>query len=175
MAIGATLEHTGFDRSLVGHVVMSMAAHSHRDLICGAQGMRCRGGLGSDVPALTVAGICGSGAEEVRRAGSTGGRAVTVERDGASEAVATGVGVRAGTAGRARSRDRHDSRGVSDPRQPHFFPAGRREALAASLLPLTAPLVAGATQGDEPLLSPIILSTRRRPIRRDTPRMETWP
>jgi len=59
MAIGATLEHTGFDRSLVGHVVMGTAAHSHRDLICGAQGMRCRGGLGRDVPALTVAGICG--------------------------------------------------------------------------------------------------------------------
>jgi hypothetical protein len=30
MAIGVTLEYTGADRSLVGHVVMGMAAHSHR-------------------------------------------------------------------------------------------------------------------------------------------------
>lgn len=63
MAIGATLEHTAVDRSLIGHVVMGMAQHSHRDSIYGAQGMRWRGGLGNDVPALTVARICGSGAE----------------------------------------------------------------------------------------------------------------
>lgn len=44
---------------------MGMAAHSHRDSIYGAQGMRWRGGLGNDVPALTVARICGSGAEAV--------------------------------------------------------------------------------------------------------------
>lgn len=65
MAIGATLEHTSVDKALVGHVVMGMAAHSHRDSIYGAQGMRWRGGLGNDVPALTVARICGSGAEAV--------------------------------------------------------------------------------------------------------------
>jgi len=65
MAIGATLEHTSVDKALVGHVVMGMAAHSHRDSIYGAQGMRWRGGLGHDVPALTVARICGSGAEAV--------------------------------------------------------------------------------------------------------------
>jgi acetyl-CoA acetyltransferase family protein len=64
-AIGATLEHTSLDKALVGHVVMGMAAHSHRDSIYGAQGMRWRGGLGNDVPALTVARICGSGAEAV--------------------------------------------------------------------------------------------------------------
>jgi len=63
MAIGATLKHTAVDKSLVGHVVMGMAQHSHRDSIYGAQGMRWRGGLGDDVPALTVARICGSGAE----------------------------------------------------------------------------------------------------------------
>ncbi len=63
MAIAATLENTKIDKSLVGHVVMGMAAHSHRDSIYGAQGMRWRGGLGDDVPALTVARICGSGAE----------------------------------------------------------------------------------------------------------------
>ena len=53
------------DRGLIGHVVMGMAQHSHRDSIYGAQGMRRRGGLGNDVPALTVARICGSGAEAV--------------------------------------------------------------------------------------------------------------
>jgi acetyl-CoA acetyltransferase family protein len=63
MAIAATLKHTKVDRSLIGHVVMGMAQHSHRDSIYGAQGMRWRGGLGDDVPALTVARICGSGAE----------------------------------------------------------------------------------------------------------------
>ena len=44
MAIGATLEHRSVDKALVGHVVMGMAAHSHRDSIYGAQGMRWRGG-----------------------------------------------------------------------------------------------------------------------------------
>jgi len=62
-AIKATLEQTRIDKSLIGHVVMGMAQHSHRDSIYGAQGMRWRGGLGNDVPALTVARICGSGAE----------------------------------------------------------------------------------------------------------------
>jgi acetyl-CoA acetyltransferase family protein len=62
-AIGATLANTKIDPGLVGHVVMGMAQHSHRDSIYGAQGMRWRGGLGKDVPALTVARICGSGAE----------------------------------------------------------------------------------------------------------------
>ena len=65
MAIRGTLEHTGIDPALVGHVIMGMAQHSHRDSIYGAQGMRWRGGLGQDVPALTVARICGSGAESV--------------------------------------------------------------------------------------------------------------
>ena len=62
-AIRATLERTGIEAGLIGHVVMGMAQHSHRDSIYGAQGMRWRGGLGDDVPALTVARICGSGAE----------------------------------------------------------------------------------------------------------------
>ena len=65
LAIRATLEHTKVDKSLVGHVVMGMAQHSHRDSIYGAKGMAHRGGLGDDVPALTVARICGSGAEAV--------------------------------------------------------------------------------------------------------------
>lgn len=65
LAIAATLEHTAVDHGLVGHVVMGMASHSHRDSIYAAQGMRWRGGLGQDVPALTVARICGSGAEAV--------------------------------------------------------------------------------------------------------------
>ncbi len=64
-AIRATLENTKLDRSLVGHVVMGMAQHSHRDSIYGAKGMAWRGGLAKDVPALTVARICGSGAEAV--------------------------------------------------------------------------------------------------------------
>jgi acetyl-CoA acetyltransferase family protein len=63
MAITATLAHTAIDPALIGHVIMGMAQHSHRDSIYGAQGMRWRGGLGDDVPALTVARICGSGAE----------------------------------------------------------------------------------------------------------------
>lgn len=64
-AIAATLAHTKIDPALIGHVVMGMAQHSHRDSIYGAQGMRWRGGLGKDVPALTVARICGSGAEAI--------------------------------------------------------------------------------------------------------------
>ena len=63
LAIKAALAETQIDPSLVGHVIMGMAQHSHRDSIYGAQGMRWRGGLGQDVPALTVARICGSGAE----------------------------------------------------------------------------------------------------------------
>ncbi|GEM_PF-383508 len=65
LAIQATLERTKVDRGLVGHVVMGMAAQSHRDSIYGAQGMRWRAGLPNDVPALTVARICGSGAEAI--------------------------------------------------------------------------------------------------------------
>jgi acetyl-CoA acetyltransferase family protein len=65
MAIAATLDATPVDRERIGHVVMGMATHSHRDSIYAAQGMRWRGGLGQDVPALTVARICGSGAEAV--------------------------------------------------------------------------------------------------------------
>ncbi|MFZ4576755.1 MAG: thiolase family protein [Myxococcota bacterium] len=63
MAIKATLDHTPVDPGQIGHVVMGMAQHSHRDSIYGAQGMRWRSGLPDDVPALTVARICGSGAE----------------------------------------------------------------------------------------------------------------
>ncbi|MCP4572763.1 MAG: thiolase family protein [bacterium] len=65
LAIKATLEQTPVERELVGHVIMGMASHSHRDSIYGAQGMAWRGGLADDVPALTVARICGSGAEAV--------------------------------------------------------------------------------------------------------------
>jgi len=65
MAIKETLAHTPIDKGLIGHVIMGMAQQSHRDSIYGAQGMRWRGGLGQDVPALTVARICGSGAEAV--------------------------------------------------------------------------------------------------------------
>jgi acetyl-CoA acetyltransferase family protein len=65
MAIKATLAHTAIDPKLIGHVIMGMAAHSHRDSVYGAQGMRWRGGLHHDVPALTVARICGSGAEAI--------------------------------------------------------------------------------------------------------------
>jgi acetyl-CoA acetyltransferase family protein len=64
-AIQAALASTALDKALIGHVVMGMAQHSHRDSIYGAQGMRWRGGLANDVPALTVARICGSGAEAV--------------------------------------------------------------------------------------------------------------
>jgi acetyl-CoA acetyltransferase family protein len=63
LAVKATLDNTEVDKSLIGHVVMGMAQHTHRDSIYGAQGMRWRGGLDDDVPALTVARICGSGAE----------------------------------------------------------------------------------------------------------------
>ena len=65
MAIVATLENTKVDPALIGHVVMGMAQHSHPDSIYAAQGMRWRGGLPSDVPALTVARICGSGVEAI--------------------------------------------------------------------------------------------------------------
>jgi len=65
MAVKAALSHTPVDPSLIGHVVMGMAMHSHRDSIYAAQGMRWRGGLPNDVPALTVARICGSGAEAI--------------------------------------------------------------------------------------------------------------
>ena len=65
LAVEATLKHTAVPTSKIGHVVMGMAQHSHRDSIYGAQGMRWRGGLPNDVPALTVARICGSGAEAI--------------------------------------------------------------------------------------------------------------
>ncbi len=65
MAISATLEKTPVDKKLIGHVIMGMATHSHRDSIYAAQGMAWRGGLADDVPALTVARICGSGAESI--------------------------------------------------------------------------------------------------------------
>jgi acetyl-CoA acetyltransferase family protein len=65
MAIKGSLDSTEVDQELVGHVVMGMAQHSHRDSIYGAKGMAWRGGLGETVPALTVARICGSGAESI--------------------------------------------------------------------------------------------------------------
>jgi acetyl-CoA acetyltransferase family protein len=65
MAIKGALDKTELDQDLVGHVVMGMAQHSHRDSIYGAKGMAWRGGLGETVPALTVARICGSGAESI--------------------------------------------------------------------------------------------------------------
>jgi len=65
LAVTSALEHTEVDPALIGHVVMGMAQQTHRDSIYGAQGMRWRGGLGDDVPALTVARICGSGAEAI--------------------------------------------------------------------------------------------------------------
>ena len=65
MAIKAALADTELDQGLVGHVVMGMAQHSHRDSIYGAKGMAWRGGLDESVPALTVARICGSGAESI--------------------------------------------------------------------------------------------------------------
>lgn len=64
-AIEATLANTALDPALIGHVVMGMAQHSHRDSIYAARGMSWRGGVAEDVPALTVARICGSGAEAV--------------------------------------------------------------------------------------------------------------
>ena len=64
-AITATLKNTKVDPGLIGHAVMGMAQHSHRDSIYAAKGMAWRGGLGKDVPALTVARICGSGAEAI--------------------------------------------------------------------------------------------------------------
>src|SRR5690606_16589912 len=65
LAIRATLEATEIDKALIGHPVMGMAQHSHRDSIYAAKGMAWRGGVPEDVPALTVARICGSGAEAV--------------------------------------------------------------------------------------------------------------
>ena len=65
LAVKAAVRHSAVPVERIGHVVMGMAAHSHRDSIYAAQGMRWRGGLPHDVPALTVARICGSGAEAV--------------------------------------------------------------------------------------------------------------
>ncbi|MBI4822111.1 MAG: thiolase family protein [Deltaproteobacteria bacterium] len=64
-AIEGALASTGIDKALIGHTVMGMAQHSHRDSIYGARGMGWRGGLDRSVPALTVARICGSGAEAI--------------------------------------------------------------------------------------------------------------
>jgi len=64
-AIKATVESSKVDKGLIGHVVMGMAQHSHRDSIYAAKGMAWHGGLDETVPALTVARICGSGAESV--------------------------------------------------------------------------------------------------------------
>jgi acetyl-CoA acetyltransferase family protein len=65
LAARATLAATKLDPGRIGHVIMGMAQHSHRDSIYGAQGMRWRGGLGHDVPALTVSRLCGSGVEAI--------------------------------------------------------------------------------------------------------------
>ena len=65
LAISSTLDHSDADKEAIGHVVMGMAQHSHRDSIYAARGMAWRGGLDKTVPALTVARICGSGAEAV--------------------------------------------------------------------------------------------------------------
>ena len=65
MAIKATVSASGVDPSKIGHVVMGMAQHSHRDSIYAARGMAWHGGIDETVPALTVARICGSGAESV--------------------------------------------------------------------------------------------------------------
>ena len=65
MAIEATVAASGVDASKIGHVIMGMAQHSHRDSIYAAKGMAWHGGLDETVPALTVARICGSGAESV--------------------------------------------------------------------------------------------------------------
>jgi acetyl-CoA acetyltransferase family protein len=65
LAIRAAVAGSRVPADRVGHVVMGMAQHSHRDSIYAAQGMRWRGGLPEDVPALTVARICGSGAEAI--------------------------------------------------------------------------------------------------------------
>jgi acetyl-CoA acetyltransferase family protein len=65
LAIEATLASTEVPSGRIGHVVMGMAQHSHRDSIYGARGMAWRGGVDESVPALTVARICGSGAEAV--------------------------------------------------------------------------------------------------------------
>ena len=40
MAVAAALENTEVDPALIGHVVMGMAQHTHRDSIYAAQGMR---------------------------------------------------------------------------------------------------------------------------------------
>ncbi len=63
LAVRAAVRDSRVPVDRIGHVVMGMAQHSHRDSIYAAQGMRWRGGLPDDVPALTVARICGSGAE----------------------------------------------------------------------------------------------------------------
>src|SRR5574342_883769 len=63
MAIAAALRRTRVPKERIGQVVMGMAQHGQRDSIYAAQGMRWRGGLPHDVPSLTVARICGSGAE----------------------------------------------------------------------------------------------------------------
>ncbi len=65
LAIKAALARSRVPAGRIGHVVMGMAQHSHRDSIYAAQGMRWRAGLPDDVPALTVARICGSGAEAI--------------------------------------------------------------------------------------------------------------
>lgn len=63
LAMKAAVARSAVPPERIGHVVMGMAQHSHRDSIYAAQGMRWRAGLPHDVPALTVARICGSGAE----------------------------------------------------------------------------------------------------------------
>ena len=54
LAVKTTLKNTEIDPNLIGHVVMGMAAHSHRDSIYGAQGARWRGGLPEDVANVSV-------------------------------------------------------------------------------------------------------------------------
>lgn len=63
-AARAVLQATGIDQSRIGHIVFGLAEQNHVDDFYGARGIGLEMGM-EDIPALTVARICGSGAQAV--------------------------------------------------------------------------------------------------------------
>lgn len=61
----AALERSGLDRALVDHVILGNAMQTSRDAMYGARHVGLRAGLATEVPAVTVNRLCGSGFEAI--------------------------------------------------------------------------------------------------------------
>ena len=65
LAVKGLLERTGAEPGQVDHVVMGNALQTSADAIYGARHVSLKGGIGIEVPALTVNRICGSGIQSI--------------------------------------------------------------------------------------------------------------